>query len=139
MTKKDTSNQQEKPSSISKSPVKSLSAEKIKKEILTPSNTIKQEKQATTPVTKMDAKKQFKKNKLKKIKMIRDSFTMPENDYIKLEEMKKRCLKVGVHVKKSELLRAGLLYLSQQNDELLLNTIAKIEVIKTGRPAKINI
>ena len=82
------------------------------------SDTINQEKQATISLTEIDAEKQSKKDKPKKIKMIRDSFTMPESDYIKLSELKKRCLNVGVHVKKSELVRAGLL-----NDSRLADTI----------------
>ena len=68
--------------------------------------------------------------------MIRDSFTMPESDYAKLSELKKKCLEAGVHVKKSELMRAGLLSLSQLADAALLKTIEQVEVIKTGRPAK---
>lgn len=68
--------------------------------------------------------------------MVRDSFTMPESDYVKLAELKQKCLEAGVHVKKSELMRAGLLRLSKLNKTALLNAVAQVEIIKTGRPAK---
>ncbi len=68
--------------------------------------------------------------------MICDSFKMPESDYIKLAELKKKCHEAGVHVKKSELMRAGLLSLSKLTDASLLKAIEQVEIIKTGRPAK---
>ncbi len=91
---------------------------------------------APAPAIGVDSEKQLKKDKPKKIKMIRDSFTMPENDYVKLGDLKKKCLQAGVHVKKSELIRAGLLSLSKLTDASLLKAIEQVEVIKTGRPAK---
>lgn len=74
--------------------------------------------------------------KTKKVKMVRDSFTMPEHDYARLAELKKKCLKAGVHVKKSELLRAGMLGLVTLTDAALLKAVEQLEKIKTGRPAK---
>lgn len=82
------------------------------------------------------AEKPPKTDKPKKIKMVRDSFTMPENDYAQLAELKKKCLHAGVHVKKSELLRAGLLSLSKLPNTALINAVEEVEKIKTGRPAK---
>lgn len=67
----------------------------------------------------------LKKDKPRKIKMIRDSFSLPENDYAKLTELKKRCLQAGVQVKKSELIRAGLLSLSRLNDAALIKLFNK--------------
>lgn len=81
-------------------------------------------------------KKMPKKEKQKKIKMVRDSFTMPENDYAKIAELKKKCLKAGVPIKKSELLRAGLSYLTKLSKPALVKTVQQVEKIKTGRPAK---
>ncbi|WP_198408610.1 hypothetical protein [Sulfuricella denitrificans] len=72
----------------------------------------------------------------KKIKMVRDSFTMPENDYAQLAELKKKCLQAGVHIKKSELLRAGLLSLSRLPNAALIKAVEQVEKLKTGRPAK---
>lgn len=75
-------------------------------------------------------------NKPRKIKMVRDSFTMPERDYSQLDALKKKCLRAGVHVKKSELLRAGLLSLAKLPDTALIKAVGAVEKLKTGRPAK---
>jgi len=74
--------------------------------------------------------------KLKKPKMVRDSFTMPESEYATLADLKKKCLKLGVHVKKSELLRAGLNALALLPESALLAAVAQVEKLKTGRPNK---
>lgn len=71
-----------------------------------------------------------------KPKVVRDSFTMPEHDYGKLAELKRKCLAGGVQVKKSELLRAGLRVLDALSQERLLSVVAQVEAVKTGRPAK---
>jgi len=76
------------------------------------------------------------KDAKKKNKVVRDSFTMPEGDYDKLAALKARCLTAGVHVKKSELLRAGLQVLETLPAKKLLAIIAGVENVKTGRPAK---
>ncbi|WP_416049538.1 hypothetical protein [Cupriavidus basilensis] len=72
----------------------------------------------------------------KKEKVLRDSFTMPKSDYAKLAELKQRCVDAGVHIKKSEILRAGVLLLAASSPEQLLAAVSKVEAIKTGRPAK---
>lgn len=72
----------------------------------------------------------------KKPKVVRDSFTMPEHDYGKLADLKRKCLAGGVQVKKSELLRAGLLALEALSEKRLLSVVAQVEAVKTGRPAK---
>ncbi|MDE2310215.1 MAG: hypothetical protein KGL01_05235 [Betaproteobacteria bacterium] len=69
-------------------------------------------------------------------KVVRDSFTMPQNDYARIAELKQACLKAGVHVKKSELLRAGLHALGKLSAAQLKQAIAQMEQIKTGRPKK---
>ncbi|MDR3430231.1 hypothetical protein [Silvimonas sp.] len=73
--------------------------------------------------------------KKKKPKVIRDSYTIPESDYAKLAELKKKSLELGIHVKKSELLRAGLHALEALPVARLKTLLGKIENIKTGRPA----
>jgi hypothetical protein len=50
--------------------------------------------------------------------------------------LKARCLTNDLSVKKSELVRAGLLALQNLNDRDLIELIGKLEKIKTGRPAK---
>ncbi|MDW3687921.1 hypothetical protein RA280_40585 [Cupriavidus sp. CV2] len=72
----------------------------------------------------------------KKEKVLRDSFTMPKSDYAKIAELKQRCLDAGVHIKKSEILRAGLLLLAATSPKQFLSAVSKVEAIKTGRPAK---
>lgn len=80
------------------------------------------------------AKRQTPK-KEKKLKVVRDSFTMPQADYDKIAVLKKRCLKGGISVKKSELLRAGLHVLERLAEPMLMQEIAQLENVKTGRPA----
>src|SRR5207249_8662761 len=48
------------------------------------------------------------KVKVKKAKLIRDSFTMPEAEYDVLAQVKRACIQAGFEIKKSELLRAGV-------------------------------
>jgi hypothetical protein len=66
--------------------------------------------------------------------VIRDSFTMPVADYELIGALKKRCIGLGVAIKKSELLWAGLATLQRQSDESLAQVVAAIESVKTGRP-----
>lgn len=94
------------------------------------------EKSVATTAKVVKAGKLSKADKIKKIKMVRDSFSMPENDYAKFAALKKRCLLAGVHVKKSELLRAGLLSLSRLPDSELVKIVGQVEILKTGRPNK---
>jgi hypothetical protein len=67
-------------------------------------------------------------------KVIRDSFTMPVADYELLGVLKRRCIGLGVAIKKSELLRAGLAALERLPDESLAGMVAAVESVKTGRP-----
>lgn len=95
-------------------------------------------KPAAKPVTatKVAEVKTELPRKEKKLKVVRDSFTMPQSDYDKIAALKKRCLTSGASVKKSELLRAGLHLLERLGDSVLMQEIAQLENVKTGRPAK---
>ena len=77
-----------------------------------------------------------KKHTDKKAKLIRDSFTFPAADYARIGALKQRALKAGHEVKKSELLRAGLIVLSVLSDTALLQALGGIDKLKPGRPAK---
>ncbi|MEI7841463.1 MAG: hypothetical protein WCI39_00400 [Gallionellaceae bacterium] len=77
-----------------------------------------------------------KEKKEKKLKVVRDSFTMPQVDYDLITELKQRALKVDLHVKKSELLRVGLQVLAKQTAAQFKQSVASLEKIKTGRPKK---
>ena len=68
-------------------------------------------------------------------KLIRDSFTMPESDYVRIKSLKSRLLTAGVEIKKSEVLRAGLVALAGMSDTQLQKVVAQVERIKTGRPS----
>ena len=68
--------------------------------------------------------------------MARDSFTMPQNEYQKIAEIKAICLKAKMHVKKSEVSWAGLKELAKLNAAQLKNVMNGLEKIKTGRPKK---
>jgi hypothetical protein len=73
-------------------------------------------------------------NARKATNVIRDSFTMPARDYELIGALKSKCIGMGLAVKKSELLRAGLHALTQISDENLARVIAAVESVKTGRP-----
>ena len=79
---------------------------------------------------------QSKSAKPRKIKLIRDSYAMPEAEYAQIAQLKQRLLELGESAKKSELLRAGLAQLATLDDAALLAAMAGVERIKTGRPAK---
>lgn len=74
--------------------------------------------------------------KAKKPRLVRDSYAMPEAEYARIGELKKRVAALGGEVKKSELLRAGIAVLAGLDDVGLQAVLAGVERIKTGRPAK---
>jgi len=74
--------------------------------------------------------------KAKKAKLVRDSFTMPDLEYALIAALKKRCLDAGVSAKKSEILRAAVANLVKLSDAALVAAVCRLEIIKTGRPAK---
>ena len=76
--------------------------------------------------------------KAKKPKLVRDSFTMPESEYALIAALKKRCLAAGVSAKKSEILRAAVANLAKLSDASVVSALRRLDVIKTGRPAKGN-
>lgn len=76
------------------------------------------------------------KEKTPKLKMERDSFTMPKTEYAQFQVLKDRLNKLGQPAKKSELLRAGIMQLSAMTDAALKAALAKVPAIKTGRPKK---
>lgn len=66
--------------------------------------------------------------------LVRDSFTMPEHEYAVLLEVKQVCLRAGIDVKKSELLRIGVALLGQLDVASLQGVLAALPQLKTGRP-----
>jgi len=104
----------------------------VKKAIPAPAEAVKEAKVVKQPKSVKEAKA-VKKPKLK---VVRDSFTMPQSEYQKIAEIKELCLKAGLPVKKSEVLRAGLQALSAMAEAQMLNTLNGLDKIKTGRPNK---
>lgn len=88
------------------------------------------------PAPKLEKKLKKEKKADSKVKVVRDSFTMPQTDYELIAELKQKALKAGLHVKKSELLRASLQNLSRLSVAQLKLAISSLEKIKTGRPKK---
>lgn len=66
--------------------------------------------------------------------LVRDSFTMPEGEYAVLLQVKQACLRAGIDVKKSELLRIGVALLGQLDVATLQGVLAALPQLKTGRP-----
>jgi hypothetical protein len=84
---------------------------------------------------KQKKSKADKRAKANRPKLVRDSFTMPESDYVRIKALKTRLLQAGVEIKKSEVLRAGLLALEGLSDTQLQKIVSQVERIKTGRPS----
>ena len=70
----------------------------------------------------------------RKAKLVRDSFTMPEQEYAVLGQVKKACIKAGFEIKKSELLRIGVALISQLDMATLQLVLNSLPQLKTGRP-----
>ena len=69
-------------------------------------------------------------------KLVRDSFTMPRQDFDLIPALKKRALAFQRPTKKSELLRAGLQALAALDDKRLEAALDALVAIKAGRPKK---
>ena len=98
-----------------------------------PAKTATPLKKIEKPVVKADAES---KDKPKKIKLVRDSFTMPETEYAVLGEVKKACLKAGIEVKKSELLRVGVALIRGMETAKIKAVLDTLPALKAGRPKK---
>ena len=128
------------PAAPSKAKTKAVSApvksQAVKAKTPTPKAQTKAEAKDVKPKTKAPSDTPTKPAKEKKVKVVRDSFTLPKTELLQIAAMKKRALALGVDVKKSELIRAGLQALSGMSDAPFKKALASIPTIKTGRPAK---
>ena len=91
-------------------------------------------KLAAKPVLKSAAADKPAKDK--KIKMVRDSISIPKAEYLVLDDLKVRAGKLGVPIKKTELIRAGIKALAALPDAAFLLAVRAVPSLKTGRPAK---
>ena len=122
-----------------KAPVKATSVA-TKKPASRPAN-----QTASAPTKKASAQPKVKavtiaqpaaETKLKKPKLIRDSFTFPKDEYQAIAGLKQKALGLKHSAKKSEILRAGLKLLNSLNDKAFLAALTNVPALKTGRPAK---
>lgn len=89
------------------------------------------------PVVKQAAAKPVKvakPAKVKKPKLVRDSFTIPKDEYVVIDALKTRAANLGQAIKKSELLRAGIKALAAMSDIQYKAALNNVPTIKTGRP-----
>ena len=106
-------------------------------EVMLPVVALDEVEAAMHPVEQGDAAERTKdKHKPRKPKLVRDSFTMPEDEYAALGERKKTCIRSGVAVKKSELLRVAVSLLRRMDMSELLRELDSLTPVKAGRPKK---
>ena len=89
---------------------------------------------AAQPVAPKDGRASEAPDAKSKHKLVRDSFTIPKNEYALLAELKQRSLGMGHPAKKSELLRAGIAALQAMPDLALLSALKAVPALKLGRP-----
>jgi hypothetical protein len=128
---------------VARKPVKKVTAKApIKaaaKKPTSPAKKASSVKAKTTQVASKPAQSKAKpavEQKVKKPKLVRDSFTFPKDEYQAIAGLKQKALGLNHSVKKSEILRAGLMLLNGLNDKAFLSALAKVPALKTGRPAK---
>jgi hypothetical protein len=91
------------------------------------------DKKPTKPVTDATLSTKAKE---KKVKVVRDSFTIPKSEFTQIADMKKRAMSLGVDIKKSELIRAGLQAIFALSDAGFKKALSAVPTLKTGRPSK---
>jgi hypothetical protein len=117
------------PKAVNKPAAKSAAKPAVKATVKTPA------KAAAKALPKAQIKP-AKPAKEKKPKLVRDSFTIPKGEYTVLEDLKQRAGKLSTQIKKSELLRAGIMALAAMSDAAFVSALKLVPTIKTGRPAK---
>ncbi|HKR41667.1 MAG TPA: hypothetical protein VJU59_18675 [Paraburkholderia sp.] len=129
----DAQSEAAKPAAAAEAAVKSKRKKAVTKAAAKPANGAAE---APAPAPAAAPAEKVKAKRVKKDKVVRDSFTMPKTDYQRIALLKRKCLEAGVAVRKSEILRAGLQLLEAAPQKRLLAAIEALETVKTGRPAK---
>ena len=119
----------------SKSPAQRIRKAPVKTKTATAKKPVSKTATVTTAKPKTKAKP-VAEIKVKKPKLVRDSFTFPKDEYQAIAGLKQKALGLKHSVKKSEILRAGLKLLNSLNDKAFLAAITNVPALKTGRPAK---
>jgi len=97
------------------------------KKSASPSNARRGVKAARKRASPTPAKKVATENpKPDNTKIVRDNFKMPAQDYELIAALKKRCLALGIAIKKNELLRAGLSAINRMPDDTLRETVSSV-------------
>jgi hypothetical protein len=76
------------------------------------------------------------KERDKKPRLIRDSFTIPEDEYQILVDTKKRLVRSGLEIRKTEIVRAGLALVGQASLTELKKHLGALRKLKSGRPKR---
>ncbi len=116
-----------------KAAVKKVAAKPVRK-TTTAKSPIKAAPVKAAPAKPAKPVKTAKPVKAKKPKLVRDSFTIPKDEYVVIDSLKIRAGKLGQAVKKSELLRAGVKALAAMSDIQFKAALSNVPTIKTGRP-----
>ncbi len=93
-------------------------------------------KKSAKKASKKTPVKSTKPTKTVKTKLIRDSFAIPEKEYAALVAVKKTCLKAGLEIKKTELIRIGIALVNNLTTAKIKTAQAKLTQISAGRPKK---
>lgn len=117
-----------------KTAVKKPAAKKPVVKKVTTKNAAKKAPVKTATTQPVKPVKAVKPAKVKKPKLVRDSFTIPKDEYVVIDALKTRAGKLGQSVKKSELLRAGVKALAAMSDIQFKAALSNVPTIKTGRP-----
>jgi hypothetical protein len=117
-----------------KAPIKKVPA--VKTQVAAKKVAVKKIMPVAAPAPTPLKSKPEKALKSVKPKLIRDSFTIPKDEYQVLADLKTRMTKLMQPAKKSELLRAGLKALAAMPDATIKKALLAVPSIKTGRPAK---
>ncbi len=64
--------------------------------------------------------------------VVREKFSLPKDEYARLVELKERLSDDGLAVKKSELIRAGLMLLAALEDDDLKGIVAKVSAVASA-------
>jgi hypothetical protein len=86
----------------------------------------KQAKDAAVAAATTDKSSDTSKASRRKKKVVRDTFTMPAAEFEIIRDLKNRCRTLGVAIKKSELIRAGLASINKLSDERLTEAIMPV-------------
>ena len=138
------------PAPSAKAPARKVASKPAVSKVATPKAPAAKKPAAKAPATKRTASKAIvakpaaakpvaakptkAEAKPKKPKLVRDSFTIPKDEYAGIDTLKERSVALGRPAKKSELLRAGLMALLAMSPNALHAALEAVPTIKTGRP-----